>query len=184
VLGVACAIAISSTRAAVAVAALVALALPRARLQRVRDLAEAWPTLLQALGERRLWIVPLSLVLWLAHLWQIWLFAVALHIVIPFAVTAPVAAVALMAGQLPLTVSGIGTRDVALVVLLSRYVRPESAAALGLLVTTRNLLPPLVGIPMIGPYLTAIADETRAWRRGAALTGPATQPKSVRHTAR
>jgi len=36
---------------------------------------------------------------------------------------------ALLAGQMPLTIAGLGTRDVALVVLMSRYMAPETAAA-------------------------------------------------------
>jgi uncharacterized protein (TIRG00374 family) len=164
--GAVCAVLISSTRASVAVRAILESALPQGKLQRVRDLIEGWPTLLRTLGTRRRWIVLLSLGLWLSHLFQIWLFAAALRLNLPFAVSASLAAIALMAGQLPLTLAGIGTRDVAFVVLLSQYVSAEGAAALAVLVTTRNIVPPLVGIPMMGPYVASIADEARRWGRG------------------
>ena len=53
-------------------------------------------------------------------------------------------------------------RSVALVVLLSGYVRPESAAALGILISTRNLLPPLAALPIMRSYLSAVMGEVRA----------------------
>lgn len=163
-IGAACGLLIVSERVAAAARTSMAAALPGRRLRKVRGLLEGWPLLLQRLRGRRRWIVPLSVLLWLAHLVQIWMFTIALSLDIPFTVAASLAAVALMAGQLPFTVGGIGTRDVALVVLLSRYMRPESAAALGVLVSTRNLLPPLMGVPIMRPYLTSVVAEARRWR--------------------
>ena len=89
----------------------------------------------------------------------------------PFTVCASLSAIALMAGQLPFTFAGLGTRDVALVVLLARYMAPESAAAMGVLIATRNLLPPLIGMPMMRPYLASVVDEARRWRRQARGAG-------------
>ena len=60
------------------------------------------------LRSRRHWIVPFSLLLWLAHLFQIWLFTVALSTQVPFFVCASLSAVALMAGQMPFTLAGLG----------------------------------------------------------------------------
>lgn len=141
--------------------------LPDGRLRKLRQLAVGWPDLLEVLRRRRKWIVPFSLVLWLAHLFQIWLFTVALSLDVPFTVCASLSAIALMAGQLPMTVAGLGTRDVALVVLLAAYMPAESAAAMGVLISTRNFLPPLIGIPLMRPYLASIVEEARRWRRGA-----------------
>lgn len=140
-------------------------AFPYRRLWRVRQLAEGWPDLLQVLRGRRRWIVSLSLMLWLTHLIQIWMFTIALSARIPFTVCASLSAVALMAGQVPFTVAGLGTRDVALVVLLSGYMAPETAAAMGILITTRNILPALLGVPMMWPYLSMVAGQVRRWRR-------------------
>ena len=86
---------------------------------------------------------------------------------VPFTVCASLSAIALMAGQLPLTFAGLGARDVALVVLLS-YMAPESAAAMGVLISTRGLLPPLIGIPLMRPYLASAVEEARRWRQNAA----------------
>jgi uncharacterized membrane protein YbhN (UPF0104 family) len=109
-------------------------------------------------------MVVVSLILWFTHLGQIWLFTIALSAPVPFAACASLTALALLAGQVPFTIAGVGTRDVALVILLSRYMPSHVAAALGLLMSTRNFLPPLIGIPMMTPLLSAIAGEARQWR--------------------
>jgi hypothetical protein len=132
--------------------------------QKLRTFADGWPDLLRLLQGRRRWILLFSLVLWLAHLFQIWLFTVTLGAPVPFTACLSLAAAALFAGQLPFTVAGLGTRDVALVVLMAPYMTPETAAALAVLVSTRNLLPPLVGLPVMRPYLTSVLDEARRWR--------------------
>jgi uncharacterized protein (TIRG00374 family) len=163
--GAACAVLISSERAASSIKTLVGRALPHNRLRKVRDLADGWPGLLLALRGRRRWIVCYSLALWLANLFQIWLFTVALSIRIPFTVSAGLSAVALMAGQIPLTLAGLGARDVVLVVLMARYTTPELAAAMGVLISTRGLLPPLIGLPIMRPYLTSAVGHARAWRQ-------------------
>ena len=160
-IGAMCAVLISSERIARMWPAIMATALP-ARLQRVQALALGWPELFEALRGRRRWVVLFSLLLWLVHLVQIWMFTLALSVPIPFTVSASLSAVALLAGQLPLTIAGLGARDVALVVLLSGYVRAESAAALGILISTRNLLPPLAALPIMRSYLSAVVDDVRA----------------------
>jgi uncharacterized protein (TIRG00374 family) len=134
-------------------------------LGKLHSFADGWPDLLAVLQGRRRWILLFSLVLWLAHLFQIWLFTVTLAAPVPFSACLSLAAVALLAGQLPLTVAGLGTRDVALVVVMAPYMTPETAAAMGVLMSTRNLLPPLLGLPVMRPYLTSVVDEARRWRQ-------------------
>lgn len=165
VLGAVSAVLISSQRAAAVVRAIMTRALPHGKGRAVRDLAEGWRDLLELLRRRRRWIVLFSLLLWLTHLFQIWMFTVALSTRIPFTVCASLSAVALMAGQLPFTLAGLGTRDVALVMLLSRYMAPESAAAMGILIATRGLVPAMIGMPMMWPYLSSVVGEARRWRR-------------------
>lgn len=170
VLGTLCGVLISSERAAAVWRSLMMRLIPDGKLRKLRQLAVGWPDLLEVLRNRRQWIVPFSLLLWLTHLFQIWLFTVALSLTVPFAVCASLSAIALMAGQLPLTVAGLGTRDVALVVLLAPYMAPESAAAMGVLISTRNFLPPLIGIPLMRPYLASVVEDARRWRRSAERT--------------
>jgi len=163
-IGVVCGILILSERAAERWRALLVRALPRRRLRKLRNLAEGWPDLLQVLRGRRAGVVLFSLFLWLVHLTQIWMFTVALSVRMPFMVCASLSAVALIAGQAPLTFAGLGARDVALVVLMAGYMTPEEAAALGILISTRNLLPPLAALPIMRPYLAAVVKEARGWR--------------------
>ena len=141
------------------------------RWRTLRTFVDGWPDLLTVLQGRRRWILLFSLVLWLSHLFQIWLFTVALSAPVPFTACLSLAAVALLAGQMPLTIAGLGTRDVALVVLMSRYMTPETAAALGVLMSTRNFLPPLLGLPVMRPYLSSVVDEARRWQQQAAPAG-------------
>ena len=51
-----------------------------------------------------------------------------------------------------------------LVVILAGYMAPETAAAMGILIATRGLLPPLAAIPIMRPYLAVATAEARAWR--------------------
>jgi len=163
-LGLLCGVLISSEFAASLVERAMTSVLPEGRMRRLWSLSRAWPDLLGLIRGRRRWIVPFSLGLWLTHLFQVWLFTVALKAHVPIAVCMSLSALALMAGQVPLTIAGLGTRDVALVVLMARYIPPEEAAALGLLMSTRNLLPPLLGMPVMWPYLSQAVGHARQWR--------------------
>ena len=170
-IGALCAVLILSKRAAGVWRTLAATALTHRKLRRLRDLAEGWPDLLQVLGDRRGWLALFSLFLWLVHLAQMWMFTLALSVQIPFMVCASLSAIALMAGQVPFTVAGLGARDVALVVLLAGYMTPEEAAAMGILIATRGLLPPLAALPIIRPYLAVVVKEASLWRTETDRTG-------------
>ena len=139
--------------------------LPHDRLRKLHDLADGWPGLQRMLGGRRRWIVGYSLMLWLTHLVQIWLFTFALSARLPFTVVTSLSAVALMAGQIPFTFAGLGARDVLLVVLLGRYLTRESAAAMGVLISTRGLLPPLMGVGFLRRYLSSAVEDAQRWRQ-------------------
>ena len=134
------------------------------KLRKLRELAEGWPDLLHHLRGRRRMVILFSMFLWLVHLTQIWMFTLALSTRVPFLVCLSLSAIVLIAGQMPLTIAGLGARDVALVVLLADYMAPEVAAAMGILIATRGLLPPLAAIPIMRPYLEAVATEARGWR--------------------
>jgi uncharacterized membrane protein YbhN (UPF0104 family) len=158
IFGALCGVLISSAQVARLGSSLAARVLA-GRWQRVQTLADGWPRLFEALGRRRIGVILLSLLLWLVHVIQIWMFTVTLAIRIPFTVCVSLTAVALMVGQLPFAFAGLGARDVALVVLMRGYMRPESAAALGLLIATRNLLPPLAALAIVRPYIARLASD-------------------------
>lgn len=94
-----------------------------------------------------------SIFLWFLHLFQIWLFILALKAWTPFLANLALAPLAILAGLLPLTFAGIGTRDAALVFFYNSYLDAPTAAALGLLCTSRYFIPAVAGLPFMGRYL-------------------------------
>lgn len=98
-------------------------------------------------------ITVTSIFLWFLHLFQIWLFILTLNAWTPFLTNLALAPLAILAGLLPLTFAGIGTRDAALVFFYSNYLDAPTAAALGLLCTSRYFLPAVAGLPFMGRYL-------------------------------
>lgn len=95
-----------------------------------------------------------SLLLWGGHMVQIWLFASAIGEV-PLAMTMAFAVIAILAGLLPFTFAGVGTRDAALVVLFAPWLGAGGAALLGLCATLRYLIPALAGLPFVNAFWQA-----------------------------
>lgn len=95
-----------------------------------------------------------SLALWGGHMLQIWLFASAIGNV-PLGLTMALAVIAILAGLLPFTFAGVGTRDAALVVLFGAYLGAGGAALLGLCATLRYLIPALAGLPFVSAFWQA-----------------------------
>jgi uncharacterized protein (TIRG00374 family) len=97
-----------------------------------------------------------SIFIWFLHLLQIWFFILALKAWVPFMTNLALSPLAILAGLLPLTFAGVGTRDAALVLFYQPYFAATTAAALGLLCTSRYFLPALGGLPFLSQYLAAI----------------------------
>jgi len=114
-------------------------------------------------GDRRrlLTISLTSIFIWFLHLLQIWFFILALNAWAPFLANLALSPLAILAGLLPLTFAGVGTRDAALIALYQPYFSAPVAAALGLLCTSRYLLPAIGGLPFLGQYLK-LAQDVRA----------------------
>jgi hypothetical protein len=110
-----------------------------------------------------------SIGIWFLHLLQVWLFILALRAACPFFANLALSPLAILAGLLPLTFAGVGTRDAALVIFYAPYFAAPTGAALGLLCTARYILPAIGGLPFAGPYLTA----AKSMRKSAlAATAP------------
>lgn len=93
-----------------------------------------------------------SIFIWFLHLVQIWMFTLALREPVALLTNLALSPLAILAGLLPLTFAGVGTRDAALVFLYSPdYMSAAAAAALGVLCTLRYVLPALLGLPFLGP---------------------------------
>ena len=138
--------------------------------EKLQSLVQGWPDLHRALGPKVKWIVLYSIGLWLLHLAQIWLFTVAVGANVPFAAGLALSPVVLLCGLVPFTLGGIGPRDAATIYLFSAYMAPEPAAAVGLLMISRSLIPSLAAIPFVRRYLQAIFPPLEATAEMAETT--------------
>lgn len=97
-----------------------------------------------------------SVFIWFLHLLQIWLFILALRASAPFLANLALSSLSILAGLLPLTFAGVGTRDAALILFYQPFFSAQTAAALGLLCTSRYLLPAIGGLPFLEQYLRKV----------------------------
>ncbi|MGY6550677.1 MAG: lysylphosphatidylglycerol synthase transmembrane domain-containing protein [Erythrobacter sp.] len=121
---------------------------------RLASLIDDWDELIGWFWSRPLRaaaIMGASLLLWVGHMVQIWLFASAIGAV-PLGLTMAFAVLAILAGLLPFTFAGVGTRDAALVVLFAPYLGAGGAALLGLCATLRYIIPALAGLPFVSDF--------------------------------
>lgn len=157
---------LGSKRAARLAFGLLARVLPSGWTERVVGLGASWEAM-HGLFWGRPWraggLLLFSVLLWLLHLVQVWLFALALGAEVPLISSLALAPLAILAGLLPLTFAGIGTRDAALIVLFRPFMDAGTGAALGLLCTLRYVLPALCGLPFFPGLL---ADLRRAGAAG------------------
>lgn len=100
-----------------------------------------------------------SIFIWFLHLLQIWLFIFALRAWTPFLANLALSPLAILAGLLPLTFAGIGTRDAALIFFYQDYFNEAIGAALGLLCTSRYFLPAIIGLPFLGRMLGVVRKK-------------------------
>lgn len=103
-----------------------------------------------------------SVFIWFLHLLQIWMFILALKAWAPFVANLALSPLAILAGLLPLTFAGVGTRDAALVLFYAPYFDAPTAAALGILCTARYLLPAIGGLPFAIQYFGAVKTMKKA----------------------
>lgn len=105
--------------------------------------------------QQLLLISSTSVFIWFLHLLQIWLFILALKAYTPFIVSLALSPLSILAGLLPLTFAGIGTRDAAIIYFYQDYFSEATGAALGLLCTSRYFIPAVIGLPFLGQMLGA-----------------------------
>jgi uncharacterized protein (TIRG00374 family) len=102
-------------------------------------------------------VAMISAALWFFHLLQIWMFTLALGAEVPVLDNMALAALGILAGLLPLTFAGVGTRDAAVIYLYAPFMNSGAAAVLGLLCTSRYLMPALVGVPFLSREIITLA---------------------------
>ena len=138
---------------------IIALSAPGRFARALREVGDSWQEMQRYVTSRKSMAAGtavISVIIWLAHLIQIWMFILALGGAVPFLNHLGLTPLALFAGLIPLTFAGIGTRDAALVYFYGSYMGPASAAALGILCTFRYVAPAVAGVPFLNSYLAGI----------------------------
>lgn len=124
--------------------------------EKLRALEAAWGEMQDYFWSDRTQLLIISLTsifIWFLHLLQIWFFILALNAWVNPLTNLALSPLAILAGLLPLTFAGVGTRDAALIVLYQPYFSSATGAALGLLCTSRYLLPAVGGLPFLNQYI-------------------------------
>ena len=103
---------------------------------------------LRLLDKNKLFIVSLLTIgVWFIYFTQTFLLAMALHINISFVYLSICAAIAGLITLIPVSVSGIGTRDITLIVLFSFLgISRESAVAVSMLILSMSVVMALIGL--------------------------------------
>lgn len=104
-------------------------------------------------------IAGLTLLIWLLHLLQIWMLALSLHASVPLLISLGLSSLAILAGLVPLTFAGVGTRDAAVIYLFAPFMAAPAGAALGLMLTLRYLLAGLAGLPFLAEYINMLRQQ-------------------------
>ena len=137
---------------------------PKSIGKKLQTMQASWGEMHQYFWSDRqqlLLITSTSVFIWFLHLLQIWLFILALKAVVPFLISLALSPLSILAGLLPLTFAGIGTRDAAIIYFYQDYLNEATGAALGLLCTSRYFIPALIGLPFLGQMLGAVNKRTR-----------------------
>lgn len=101
--------------------------------------------------------LAVSLLLWALHLLQAALFAQSLGMALWSPAGLFVVVTAILVGLLPISFAGIGTRDATLLLLLGPLFGPARPLLFGVLLTSRYVVPALVGCLFLGELGPALA---------------------------
>jgi uncharacterized protein (TIRG00374 family) len=134
--------------------------LARRAPRRLARIIETWDDarrLALAGAGRRLLAATVSIGLWLLHVAQIHVFFVSVASAPATLKVYALVPVSILAGLLPITQGGFGTRDAAVIHLFAGDAAPAVLAAVGLLMGTRYVVPALAGLPFLPLMLQARA---------------------------
>lgn len=141
--------------------------------KKLEKLQQSWLEMLTYFWRDRTKVLQVSLTsifIWFLHLLQIWLFILALKAFAPFVVSLALSPLSILAGLMPLTFAGVGTRDAALIFFYvtqpsPAYLTEAAGAALGVLCTSRYFLPALIGLPFLQQMLGAAKKSSKSLSR-------------------
>jgi uncharacterized membrane protein YbhN (UPF0104 family) len=103
-------------------------------------------------------ILGFSLLVWILHVVQIYLFFPSLNYSVPVAPALALIPLSVFVGLLPITIGGMGTRDSALIVLFAPYAGATLMAGVGLLCSLRYWVDTLLGIPFLHYYTRRVVE--------------------------
>jgi glycosyltransferase 2 family protein len=138
---------------------------PQGIKQKLQQMQDSWLEMHDYFWRDRnnlLLITLTSIFIWFLHLLQIWFFILALKAWTPFVISLALSPLSILAGLLPLTFAGVGTRDAALIWFYQPYFSEAVGAALGLLCTSRYFLPALIGLPFLGQMMSTLQQYKKA----------------------
>lgn len=104
-------------------------------------------------------LAALSLILWGVHVFQFYCFFQALGYEGSWLTVAAYVPASILVGMLPITLAGIGTRDLAIIVFFAPWAPVELAVGVGLLSHLRYILPGLAGLPAAYSYMKDPGSE-------------------------
>jgi uncharacterized protein (TIRG00374 family) len=125
------------------------------RSMRISQLLSGWHAVLSTWREGKATlplILSLSILLWVLHVAQIYLFFPSLRHPVPLAPALALIPLAILVGVIPITIGGMGTRDSVLIVLFAPYADAATMAGIGLLCTMRYWVDTLLGVPFFHRY--------------------------------
>ncbi len=96
------------------------------------------------------WVILFTVLNWFASIFQMVLGYLALGVHVPVLFAAGALPLAIFVGLLPITLSGMGTRDSAIIVLFTRYAPADVSLGVGILYSLFGYwLPALIGLPFL-----------------------------------
>lgn len=96
------------------------------------------------------WILAVTALNWFLSMLQTWLCYRAFHEAVPLSFVMAALPVAIFVGLIPVTLSGMGTRDSAMILLFGVYASPEASLSAGILYSVFGYwLLSLLGIPFL-----------------------------------
>ena len=91
----------------------------------------------------------ISLALWSVHTIQLSLFFYLLDLRVPIYTISTYMICAIFVGLLPITIAGMGTRDLAILYLFDGLLTYSEAICIGILSTLRYIIPTVIGLPFL-----------------------------------
>lgn len=98
-------------------------------------------------------VILSSFLLWFLHLFQGYLFFWVVGQDIGFFIALGLIPIGILAGMIPVTIAGMGTRDAAFIFLFSSYAPAQVMILFGLIFSLRYVIPALLGLLWVNRYM-------------------------------